>query len=163
MGGLFISHPKTLLCDLLQKPHLVLSDTPFGQDLKLCCCKHHMQRPFFLTMFHFSSEVAFAKKTHVSIEWLFVCPFSLHHKHVSSVILPVWLLCPSWVRGMSGGILETLPKLAERGGGVLSVDSFIVVDVSNDLFPSVGYLAVELNGDLGALFHIVFGRLLLVF
>ena len=56
-----------------------------------------------------------------------------------------------------------LLKLAERGGGVLSVDSFIVVDVSNDLFPNAGYLVVELNGDLGVLFHVVLGRLRLVF
>ena len=110
-------------------------------------------------MSHFSSEVAFAKKVHVSMEWLFGSPFSLHHRHVSSVILPVWLLRLSWFCGMNGGILDTLPKLAAPGGGVLSVDSFIVVDVSNDLFPNVGYLAVELNGVLIVLFHVVFGRL----
>ena len=122
-----------------------------------------MQRPFLLTMFHFSSEVAFAKKTHVSIEWLFVCPFSLHHKHVSSVIVPAWLLSLFRVFGINGGMLEMLPKLAGPGGGVLSVDSFIIVDVSNDLFPKVGYLAVELNVVLGVLFHVVFGRFLMVF
>ena len=116
----------------------------------------------FLTVSHFSSEVAFAKKVHLSMEWLFGCPFSLHHRHVSSVILPLWLLRLSRVCGINGGILDILPKLAALGGGVLSVDSFIVVEVSNDLFPCGGYLAVELNGDLGVLFHVVLGQLLLV-
>ena len=82
---------------------------------------------------------------------------------MSSVIFSIWLFCPSWVRGMNGGILETLPKSAERGGGFLRVDSFIIVDVSNDLFPDAGYLAVELNGGLRVLFHVVLGRFRLLF
>ena len=81
---------------------------------------------------------------------------------MSSVIFPVWLFRLSCACGMNGGILDILPKLAALGGGVLSVDSFIVVDVSNDLFPNGRYLAVELNGVLMVLFHVVFGRLLLV-
>ena len=51
----------------------------------------------------------------------------------------------------------------------LVIDSFSVVDVSNDLLPEVGYLSVELNGGmnalpllLGGLFHVLLGRALFV-
>ena len=144
----------------------MFSDTPFGQDLKLCCCKHHMQSPFFLTIFHFSSEVAFSKKAHVSMEWLCGRFCSMHHKHVSSVIRPVCAARASWDCGMNGGMLDILPNLRAFEGGDLGVDSFKIVDVSNGLFLGVEYLVVELNGVVGlfprlskVVFHVVFGRL----
>ena len=143
----------------------MFSDTPFGQDLKLCCCRHHIQRPFLLTIFHFTSVVAFAKKAHVSMEWLCARFCSAHHMHVSSVILSVCPARTSWDCGINGGMLGVLPNLRAFVGEALIVVSFKIVDVSNGLFLGVEYLVVELNGVVGlfprlskVVFHVVFGQ-----
>ena len=65
---------------------------------------------------------------------------------------------------MNGLMLGVLPGFLGPRVVFLDIDSFSVVDVSNDLLPEAGYLSVELNGGmnallllLGELFHVLLG------